>query len=142
MIQNTNPWKDVEWMTQADAQNLRTQQNVINLAYLQAGGAEYSQNLSIIFAPGAPWRQTKPLGMESLSVSGTSIAFSAYGNTYVLNVYQPFTFAENPEKVIVVDMKGGVWQADASVLKTVSVGEATPALPVVVSPNPDLTFSY
>jgi hypothetical protein len=139
---NTNAWSNEMWMTANDAQSLQKKENVINLAYLQAGGAQYSQNHSITFKPEMPWQQMKPLGITTLSVTNTAIQFSANGYTYVLNVYQPFVLAENPDTVIIVDGKGAIWQAQVFALKIVSVEEVLQTLPITVNPNSGLTFTY
>lgn len=137
---NTNPWQNEEWMSSAEALNLRLQTNVVNLAYLQGGGAKYSRNHSLILT--SVWQEIKPLGMSELSVEGTSIAFRLNSQKYVLNTYQPFVDAENPSYIYVVDLNGRTWRTNVDLIEVVLLEDAVNSLPIVINPNLNLSFTY
>lgn len=139
-ITNANPWQNEEWMSPAEALALRSQANVINLAYLSGGGAKYSRNHSLNLSTG--WQEIKPLGMSELSVTNTSISFKLNGQKYTLNTYQPFVNGENPQYVYIIDLNGRTWRAAVSEVRIASLDEAISTLPMMINPNPDLSFTY
>ena len=137
-----DPWKDESWLSFEEAQKLRKQENIVNLAYLDRGGAQYSAEHSFVFIPEEPWVKTKPLGLTTLSVTDTAIQIKASGHDYTLNVYQPFVLMSQPEKVVTVDAQGVIWQAELSDLSISSLNDVVSKLPIVIAPNPNLTYSY
>jgi len=141
-VQNTDPWRNENWFSAEDARNLRSKENVVNLAFLENGGAKYSADHSFIFQSRDPWKQTKPLSMTELSITGTSVQLKAGGHDYTLNVLQPFVLASQPTKVVVIDTDGVIWQADLSMLTIASINDVVSGLTVSLPPNPNLSFTY
>lgn len=130
-----------KWLTQDEARELRQKANVINLALIAEGGAFYSATDSVVLDPGN-WKRIVPVGIEAASLNRTGVTFVAYGQKYVLNVHQPFVMEQQPKLALVFDREGKLWGADLSDVTLVPVDVAVRALPVVVEPNPSLSFSF
>lgn len=139
-ILNTNPWQNEYWLSSAEALLLREEENVINLAYLEGGGAKYSTDSSLIFSDG--WQEIKPIGMSELSVSGTATTFVLNGQKYDLNTYQPFVDSGNSEFIYMVDVNSKTWRINANSVRIVSVEKAINMLTFTINPNPNLSFTY
>ncbi len=140
-VVENNPWKDEAWLTSVEAISLRTQENVLNLAYLEKGGVLYSKEHSFAFND-ATWVESKPLGLTELTLTGTAVQLKAGGYSYTLNVLQPFVQASQPNMVVVVDAQGSVWQADFSSLTITSVNNVVSGLTIQIFPNPNLSTTY
>lgn len=140
-VASENLWEKEVWLTSEEARGLRVWENVVNLAYLEKGGALYSAGHSFAFAESV-WVKSKPLGLTELTVTGTSVQLKAGGYPYTLNVLQPFILASQPTKVNVVDAQGSVWQADLAVITTASINDVISGLTVKILPNPNLSLTY
>lgn len=138
-----DPWSGHEWFSADEARNLRTQENVINLAYLEDGSAKYSAGFSVVFTGETPWENAgKPFGVSELSVEVTSVALTAHGQQYTLNVWQPFVLSENSQEIYVVDATGQLWRAPLADLSLVPLDQVIGDLPAPIAPNPNLSFTY
>ena len=142
-VVSNNPWASYnEWLTIKEAADLRTLENVINLAYLEDGYALYSKVHSIVFiAHENLWERTRPLGVERLNVSGTAVNFIYRGQQFSLNTYQPFVFAEFPDKIYIVDTLANIWEAKLDSLELVSINVAIESLTLTIAPNNNLSFT-
>lgn len=136
-------WSGHEWLSAADARNLRGQENVINLAFLEDGSAKYSASYSVVYSGEAPWEKAgKPIGVSELSVEVTSVTLTANGQQYTLNVWQPFVLSQNPTQVFVVDATGQLWRAPLAALTLQPLAEVVESLPTMIAPNQNLSFTY
>ena len=91
---------------------------------------KYSKNLSVEFsATGSDWMRAKPANMTALDVNQSSVRMVADGKDYVLNVLQPFVFADQQQFVWIVDLQGNLWQilSDNVQLDTLENVTSTPA---------------
>lgn len=138
-----DPWANHTWLSQGEAQALRTQQNVINWAILANGSARYSPQTSFTFTGKDPWSKTVPYYVKSIGIQGTAVQIEANGFKYYLNAYQPFSFEDEPSHVYVIDGQGQFWMAEDQKIKEVPITEAFKALvSIIVSPNPNLNLTY
>lgn len=138
-----SPWQDHQWLSQADALNLRSQENVVNLAHLRAGGVRYSASFSVVFAADSPWQQVEtPIGIPTYSISGTTVTIRVDGQLYTLNAYQPFVSSNRPNMIYVIDDQGQVWITDLADVSLSSLEEVQNSLPITLSENPDLSLSF
>lgn len=136
-------WVGHEWLGSNEARELRTKENVVNLAFLDDGSAKYSKKYSLVFTGDIPWEKAgKPYGVGELSVTITAVSLTAHGQQYILNVWQPFVFSENPTEVYVVDTAGQMWRAPLANLTLVSLAQVVGSLPAPIAPNPNLSFTY
>jgi hypothetical protein len=138
-----NTWGTYDTLSQAQARELRDQQNVLNVALLEGGGATYLREYGAIFNPNSPfpWRQNdQPIGLTNLTVNGTWVKVGADGQVYSLNVYQGFARLKDPMTLYLVDKDGHIWMAKLSdnVLKPLSQIHA----PIQIAPNPELSFTF
>jgi len=136
------PWDEHPWLSSEEAVFLRGQENVINFALLDDGGALYSSLVSISFSGQSPWEQVKPFSLSQLSVELTAVQMIFQGKDYHLNVWQPFSLFENQAVVYVVDLDGQIWQANLAELTVLSIQEVVDGLPATVNPNPSLNLTY
>lgn len=136
-----DPWVDpsYNWASIEEAQALRRQAQVINLAILSTGNVRYSRDKSVSFNGGKePWQRSNPFGLQTLSVEGTAVQFSLSGFTYNLNVLQPFMVRSEPGTIYVVDPKGQVWKAP----DTVGIVPLDQVKTQPIGVNPELSLSY
>lgn len=141
-VPTINPWNSENWLTAGQARNLREKENVVNLAFLENGGAKYSADHSFTLSSEHPWEQAKPLGVTELTLTETSVLMKAGGYEYTLNILQPFVLASQPTKVIVVDAQGAIWQAELSSLTIAALSDVVSGLTITIAPNPNLSFTY
>ncbi|PIZ24152.1 hypothetical protein COY48_04510 [Candidatus Collierbacteria bacterium CG_4_10_14_0_8_um_filter_43_86] len=137
---SSNPWLDGQWLTSQEALGLREQTNVINLALLTNGQAKYRTD-SLVFDRKV-WIQFRPFGLTEASVSGTTVALKINGEHYFLNIYQPFIIEGQWDYVYVVDETGRVWRIAMAQANLVDLPAAQNSLPVIITPNEDLSLSY
>ncbi len=78
--------------------------------------------------------------MSALAVRGTTVEMTVGVDNYHLNLYQPFVLASAKTIVYIVDQSGLVWQASMADVKLVQPAQVS--IPVVISPNPDLSLTY
>lgn len=138
--QDNNPWQNTQWLNTEEALALRTQENAINLAYLERGGAKYT-TISVVFISES-WQMTKPLGVTEKTVNGTTVKLKINGDEYYLNVYQPFVIKGQENTLFLVDRTGQIWKIDLTSITLVDLETAQNNLPVVISPNPRLNSTY
>lgn len=143
-VETNDPWAGENWLSSSEARALRSQEDVVNLAYLtKDGNAKYSRDHSVTFDMDNPlWKQVHPVGIDALSVNGTAVTFTSSGNTYHLNVFQPFVLADRPNQILVVYGKDSVWAIDLDSRTLMSVTDVAGSLVAHLAPNPDLTFTY
>lgn len=135
-------WSEYDKLSQSEARNLRTQNNVLNLAILDGGGATYLKGYGIRFNPDnpTPWQEmAQPPGFTNLSVIGTSIKVGADNQTYSLNLYQGFVRLRDPTNLYLVDKNGRIWSTKYS--KDVVIPLPVQA-PIQIAPNPELNLTY
>ena len=138
----TGPWENLSFLSNQEANGLRSESQVINLAFLSRGQALYNQK-SIAFDTQI-WRETTdvPLGISELTMNGTDYKIKVKNFEYYLNVYQPFVLDEQPNICFVVDSNSKIWILDAEQVKLVDVETAQLSLPVNIAPNPKLSPTY
>lgn len=135
-----NPWENTVWLSTKEALALRTQENAINLAYLDRGGAKYT-NQSVIFVAES-WQMVKPLGVTEKTVNGTAVKLKINGDEYHLNTYQPFVIKGQESILYLVDTNGQIWSTSLSENALVDLETAQNSLPVVINPNTKLSPTY
>ena len=119
---------------------MRTQEQVIHLAYLSRGEAKYT-NQSAIFDANS-WSRTTPLGVSQLSTSGTGVTITVNGSEYHLNILQPFVIANQPQTIFIVDLTGQIWSVGVASANLVDLQTAQSRLTVTITPNGDLSLTY
>ncbi|KKU33369.1 hypothetical protein A3K29_05510 [Candidatus Collierbacteria bacterium RIFOXYB2_FULL_46_14] len=135
-----NPWSNTIWLSSSEALALRTQEQVIHLAYLSRGEAKYT-NQSAIFDANS-WSRTTPLGVSQLSTSGTGVTITVNGSEYHLNILQPFVIANQPQTIFIVDLTGQIWSVGVASANLVDLQTAQSRLTVTITPNGDLSLTY
>lgn len=127
------------WLTTEQSIALQEANGVRNLAFLRDNGLMYSTK-SIAFDGKKPWTKTN----TSLQISGVDAVGSrmeiktSVGNTYLLNVTQPFVVEDNWNTVYVFDKNEQLWSAKIEELSFVdALSVADPKLGV----NPELSIS-
>ncbi|MCA9372855.1 hypothetical protein KC921_02020 [Candidatus Woesebacteria bacterium] len=140
----SSAWENGGWLNPEEARALRQQPNVINFALLgKDDSVKYSKNLSVEFsATGSDWMRAKPANMTALDVNQSSVRMVADGKDYVLNVLQPFVFADQQQFVWIVDLQGNLWQILSDNVQLDTLENVTSTLPVGLPPNPQLSFSF
>jgi len=139
----SSAWENGGWLSPDEARALRQQPNVINLALLgKDGSVMFSQSFSITFSAESGWTRAKPVNITALEVSQTSVQMTADGKDYVLNVLQPFMFADQQQYVWIVDLQGNLWQIMSDNVQLDTLENVTSTLPVGLPPNPQLSFSF
>jgi hypothetical protein len=133
-------WAGVEWLNSEEALDLREQEQVVNLAYLDRGGAKYHPDKSVRF--GDNWVMKKPLGVSNLTLNGTNFEMVVNGDEYSLNVYQPFVIDDQPEVIYLVDDHGQVWMIDWSPGILVDLEIVQEELQLKLLPNSNLSPTY
>lgn len=136
----TFPWQSWSFLSPAEAMSLRVKANVVNFAILSRGEARYSRDFSLQFVESSPWVRARGANIQTLAISGTSVAFTSAGQDYVLNVLQPFIPETSSQTVYIVSQKGELWQAELSAVAFIKLNEVR--LPVGILPNGDLSFTY
>lgn len=137
---HNDPWGETNWLTSSEVMALRTQEQVIHMAYLNRGEAKYTDQSVIFDAKG--WSRTTPLGVSQLATSGTGVTIKVNGFEYHLNTLQPFVIANQPQNIFIVDLKGHIWSIDMANVNFVDLQTAQSSLPVTITPNGDLSLSY
>lgn len=135
----SDPWANQNWMRPEAARELRNKPGVINLALIESGAAWYSFDQTIAFTGEPIWRRARPNGLSALTVTGSSVTMVYNGQTYTLNTFQPFVHTAAKNYVYLIDTQSQVWQAEAGMVKTVSVSSVNP--PVGIAPNSGLSFT-
>ena len=133
-------WSNTNWLTSNEVMALRTQEQVIHLAFLNRGEAKYT-NQSVIFDTNR-WSRTIPQGVSEFDLSGTSVTIMVNGFEYHLNVLQPFVIANQPQTIFIVDLDGEIWSIDMVRANLVDLQTAQSSLPIIITPNGDLSLSY
>jgi hypothetical protein len=136
-------WGGYEKLTQAQARDLRTQENVFNLGILDGGSIIYLKGYGVRFNPENPgsWQEmNQPPGLTNLSVSGTSIQVGADSKTYTLNLYQGFVRLKDQANLYLVDKDGHIWSTKYSKEVVVSLDQVH--APIQIAPNPELNLTY
>lgn len=136
---NPSPVDILAWLSTSEALDLRTQENVVNLAYLNRGGAKYT-DVSLVF--NQTWEMTKPQGITELQVTGTFVTMKVNGDKYVLNVYQPFVIAGQEQVVFIVDQNGQIWKKILNTTDLLSLDQVQQFLPTKLEVNPNLNPTY
>jgi hypothetical protein len=136
-------WGGYEKLSQSEARNLQTQENVLNLAILSGGSASYLKGYGVSFNPDNPgsWQEMdQPPGFTNLSIVGTGIQVGADNQTYNLNMYQAFVRAKDPANLYLVDKDGHIWTTLYSKDVVVSLDQVKS--PIQIAPNPELSFTF
>lgn len=135
----TSPIDDLAWLSTSEALDLRTQENVVNLAYLKRGSSKYT-TVSLIFD--STWEATKPQGVTELQVTGTFVTMKVNGDKYNLNTYQPFVIAGQDQVAFLVDQNGQIWKKSLSNEAFASLDAVKSSLPLKLEVNPNLNPTY
>lgn len=135
----TSPIDDLTWLTTSEALDLRTEENVVNLAYLKRGSSKYA-TVSLVFD--STWEVTKPQGVTELQVTGTFVTMKVNGDKYNLNTYQPFVIAGQDQVAFLVDQNGQIWKKALSNEAFASLDSVKGSLPLKLEINPNLNPTY
>lgn len=112
------------WLPTSESEGLRAQTGVRNLALLKANGLAYSAK-SVLFDGKSPWSaSTTPPQITGVAVRGTVLEIRTQkGNTYTLNVTQPFMVEGELSRVYVVDRANKLWVASPANLNFVDAAQ-------------------
>lgn len=135
----TSPIDNLTWLTTSEALDLRTEENVVNLAYLKRGSSKYA-TVSLVFD--STWETTKPQGVTELQVTGTFVTMKVNGDKYYLNIYQPFVIAGQDQVAFLVDQNGQIWKKALNTEVFTSLDTVKSSLPTKLEVNPNLNPTY
>ena len=136
-------YKDMEWMSVVEAQELRKKDNVINFAYIDGKSVKYAKDKSYGFVPKFPWiKVSNPAGFSGATRSGYRMTFKYEQEIFHLNVGQPFTSKQRPDLVYVFDDEGNVWMLPEDSQSMVSVEQALIVTGLAIKPNPELSLTF
>lgn len=122
---------------------LREQENVIHLAYLQENtGVIYGQTSILWSHPAWEPNAVAPSGLSNLSMNLTEVTLIWKGETYHLNVYQPFVLQGQANMVYLITLNGSILQMPADQNNLTDLATARAALPLTLRPNPHLNLSF
>lgn len=131
------------WLSQDEASGLRSQEDVVNFAYLKGkGGVYYSKESSISFPSEQGWKRVKPIEMSGASISDTAVTFTYRGFTYNLNILQPFVHERMLEEVYIFDTNGVLWGRSFNPIFLQPTAKVMEELPLTILPNNNLSFTY
>lgn len=136
------PWDNIEWLSVDEAKGLRQKSGVINFAYLDGKSVRYAKSVSYLFSREAPWKvNNAPYGIQAVSVEGSAVQLMYNGETYFLNVSQPFSARERPELIWAIDLDGKVWQMTDDSQPLLPLDRVVQNSVIRVKPNPSLSLT-
>ena len=128
------------WLSPLESQELRSQQNVINLLVVGYSGTKIARNVSLTLDES--WQQRRPPVIESLQLEGTSVLIEADGIQLSINVHMPFLVEGWHNQVMIVDEFGVIWTTAAQDLVPMSLEAARANLPITIAANPRLNLAF
>ena len=140
-----NRWDNHSWLSHEDARALRSQVDVINLAYLKSdGSAQFSTGYSASIEEQAWVKFHRPSfpQLTHSSTTSTQVIVDISGQRFNLNIFQPFTHQDHPQQILIIDSTGQVWQADIELVGLTNLEVAKANLTISIPPNPNLSFTY
>lgn len=127
------------WLTTSEANLLKTEVGIRNLALIQSNGVIYSSK-SVKFDGKSPWKSvSNPPQIIGVNVADTTLTVETNkGDIYTFNVTQPFMVEDNLGSIFIVDRNKKLWAAQVGLLK---FEEANTLTDSGIGVNPNISTS-
>jgi hypothetical protein len=141
-VEPTRPFSNITFFTPQEAQSLRQQENVINVAVLGDGyGARYMRDYAVVLDAPAWTKVSQVFGISAFTPSDSTFTITVNSVSYVLNKHQGFILANRPGTVYIVDEDNNIWECKFSDTLLVEVGRAQEVLDAVIPANQNLSLT-
>lgn len=141
-VEPTREFSQYEFYSARESENLRTEENSIQVAVLGAGyGARYMTEYGVVLDR-STWEQVdQAFGISGFQPDDTTFTIQVNDLLYNLNKHQGFILANYPDRIFIVDENGKIWESNFSDQVLVSLQEAQSALAKTLPPNPRLSLT-
>jgi hypothetical protein len=135
------PFSQFRFFSAKDSEDLRSQQNVINVAVLGVGfGARYMTDYAVSLDKS--WKKVNQIiGVNGFTPAESTFTLKVDTSTYVLNKFQGFILAERPIRIYLVDGDSNIWENAYSDQLLLPIADAQATLSASIPVNPYLSLT-